>query len=508
MAHKYVGLGKNGKKIFLYKDDLSTKVRQVLWGDWLRIDKEKHETDPKPGWLPVIWAPKLLERQWLYIKEEETTDKRPLEIIFLDVGQGDGSVLITPESGAKEKIIVIDAGEGGNMRAFLNGRFRAYRGFNFDAAVITHPDQDHYLGFEKIFEDHDIGFKTIYHSGLVERPVSGTFDKLGEMKTAPATGVKYLVDLAEEKQTIEDIYSDPEKIRKFSFPGVMHKALQNEKIKDYRMLSTGHGTLEGEQAYMPGFAPSDHRGYTVEVLGPVVEYDSEQKPRLRRISSAYGETKNGHSVILKLEYGDFKVLFGGDLNIPAEKFLLKHYTGREKFPSKKSADYLMMIQEAKPTFGAEVMKVCHHGSEKVTDAFLAAVNPACFVISSGDQEGHVHPRPDLLGRLGRFGRGESPVLLSTELQRSTREREDRKLVAAMHKEVDKLAKSPTEKIRKSLHKNIKELGKTNVSVYGAIYVKTDGKKLIAAFKNELDAPKKKWFYFEYSIDEAGNLVQT
>ena len=71
MAHKYVGLGKNGKKIFLYKDDLSTKVRQVLWGDWLRIDKEKHETDPKPGWLPVIWAPKLLERQWLYIKEEE-----------------------------------------------------------------------------------------------------------------------------------------------------------------------------------------------------------------------------------------------------------------------------------------------------------------------------------------------------------------------------------------------------------------------------------------------------
>ena len=171
---------------------------------------------------------------------------------------------------------------------------------------------------------------------------------------------------------------------------------------------------------MPGFAPSDHRGYTVEVLGPVVEYDSEQKPRLRRISSAYGETKNGHSVILKLEYGDFKVLFGGDLNIPAEKFLLKHYTGREKFPSKKSADYLMMIQEAKPTFGAEVMKVCHHGSEKVTDAFLAAVNPACFVISSGDQEGHVHPRPDLLGRLGRFGRGESPVLLSTELQRSTR----------------------------------------------------------------------------------------
>jgi len=66
--------------------------------------------------------------------------------------------------------------------------------------------------------------------------------------------------------------------------------------------------------------------------------------------------------------------------------------------------------------------------EKGSARAVAAVNPACFVISFGDQEGHVHPRPDLLGRLGRFGRGESPVLLSTELQRSTREREDQELV--------------------------------------------------------------------------------
>ena len=64
----------------------------------------------------------------------------------------------------------------------------------------------------------------------------------------------------------------------------MHKALQNQKIKDYKMLSTGHGSLEDNHAYMPGFAPTDDRGYTVEVLGPVVEYDGNQKARLRRIS--------------------------------------------------------------------------------------------------------------------------------------------------------------------------------------------------------------------------------
>ena len=63
---------------------------------------------------------------------------------------------------------------------FLNGHFRAYRGFDFDSAIITHPDQDHYKGFLPIFSDHDIGFRTVYQSGLVERPVSGEFPKLAD----------------------------------------------------------------------------------------------------------------------------------------------------------------------------------------------------------------------------------------------------------------------------------------------------------------------------------------
>lgn len=77
---------------------------------------------------------------------------------------------------------MIDAGEGDNIARFLNGRFRTSRGFSFDAAVITHPDADHYRGFQAIFEDLRIGFGTVYQSGLVERPVSGTFEKLGGLR--------------------------------------------------------------------------------------------------------------------------------------------------------------------------------------------------------------------------------------------------------------------------------------------------------------------------------------
>lgn len=505
MTHTYVGLGESGEKVYLYDKEGGKKVRQVLWGDWLKIDDNHPPDELEEGWLPIIWAPKSLKKK-LYIPKRHTTNKRPLEIIFLDVGQGDGLVMITPETARDERIMIVDAGEGWNMAAFLNARFKAYRGFRFHAAVLTHPDLDHYYGFKAIFEDHDIGFKTIYHNGLVERPVSGTFQKLGGVtKKDPVTGLKYIKELAEDTDAVEALFTDAAANKNYVFPRVMHEAIKNPRIKNFQMLSTHHGTVEGNRTYMPGFAPSDGREYDIEVLGPVVEFDGNGMPRLRRISSSYGETKNGHSVILRLTYGNFRILFGGDLNERAEKFLLTHYTQRKKFPSETSSDYREMVNAAKERFGAEVFKVCHHGSEKVTNAFLEAVNPACFVISSGDQEGHVHPRPDLLGRLGRFGRGESPVLLSTELQRSTREREDQKLVKKLLKNIDQLAENPSDDLKKVVSDGIRELAKTNVDVYGAIYLKTDGERLITAFKIEAKSDLEKWFYFEYALDESGEL---
>ena len=58
-----------------------------------------------------------------------------------------------------------------------------------------------------------------------------------------------------------------------------------------------------------------------------------------------------------------------------------------------------MIARARTRFGVDLMKTCHHGASDVTDEFLEATAPAAYVVSSGDEEGHVHPRPDLLGLL-------------------------------------------------------------------------------------------------------------
>ncbi|MDP3872878.1 MAG: hypothetical protein Q8Q80_09450 [Methyloversatilis sp.] len=136
MAHRFVALRKDGRKTYLH-DAAGRKVREVIWGDYLTVKRALDD-----GRLEIDWAARSPDkRRTLYIAAEDTVERRPLEIVFVDVGQGDGAVLISPETGKDERIIVIDAGKEGNMRAFLNARFKSYRGFNFHAAVVTHPDQ-------------------------------------------------------------------------------------------------------------------------------------------------------------------------------------------------------------------------------------------------------------------------------------------------------------------------------------------------------------------------------
>ncbi len=504
MAHRFVGLPKDNRgrtiKTYLFKANRTTKVRQVLWGDWLSVDGEEAD-----GWLRVNWAPSSDNPETLFIPKNHTSNTRPLEIIFLDVGQGDGAVVITPEPDDGEAVIVIDAGDNANMHTFLSKRFGAYNNdFQFHAAIITHPDEDHYGGFRSIFSTPRFGFDVVYHNGLAERPVSGTFEKVGGHAKDAASGISYISDLATGTPEIEALFAPGIDVGDFVFPNVMQAAVNNSRINDFKMLSVEHGKKEDDRTWVPGFAPSDDRGYSIEVVGPVVEFDGTGRPRLRKIGS-YGETKNGHSVLMRLHYDRFKVLFGGDLNDKAEKFLLRSYTGKSRMPRKGSDAYREMIAAAANWFAADIMKVCHHGSEKVTDAFLETVSPAAFVISSGDEEGHVHPRPDLLGRLGKLGRGDTPVILSTELQRSTREKEDEKMVESLMRRVLNLKDSSSPNKRQKIMDDIWDLGRSNVSVYGTIYLKTDGQRLVTAFRIETGSDKKKWFTFEYSFDETGAL---
>lgn len=253
---------------------------------------------------------------------------------------------------------------------------------------------------------------------------------------------------------------------------------------------------------MPGFSPTQSPDLTIEVLGPVVEPDGRRRPRLRWFGDTpgstgrdEGKTKNGHSVLLRLQHHGFTLLFGGDLNLPAEDFLLRHYA---KLPPDRPLSEA--VEPAAERFNSDVMKSCHHGSADVTDELLAAVSPFAFTVSSGDEESHAHPRPDLLGRLGRFGRGQAPLILCTEILRSGREKEDAKVLRRI-RQLDGLIEDPaTPAAEREEHRAERAdaqqvLARRNVEVYGAITLRTDGKDLVIAFRLErarAGASPKRW----------------
>jgi beta-lactamase superfamily II metal-dependent hydrolase len=498
MSSGFVRRSTDGSKIWLYEANRRTRVRDVRWGDFLNIQEQTSD-----GWSRIRWG-----KDQYWIRTEHIVAERPLELIFVDVGQGDGCIFVSAETGANERIMVIDAGVADNMYRFLRWRFGSLKNlFRFHAAILTHPDQDHYKGFQSIFSDEKVRFDRVYHNGIAER---ATGDLLGPSDTAG----RFLTGIVATNDAIQALYSDPSVRGNKLYPKLIHTALTSGRVGGVEMLSTRHGSRQNDRTWLPGFAPSDGRSTEVEVLGPVPE-GSMSKPRLRWFGPTIGstgrdegKTKNGHSIILRMVIGNLRVLFGGDLNRPAEDYLLRHYSGIAASESLSAA-----VVGASTRLSADLMKCCHHGAADVTDEFIQAVNPFAYVVSSGDEESHAHPRPDLLGRLGKLGRGKAPLILCTEILRSTHERgreSDFRRLRALDREVESLPDESPEKeaalkARSELQAHIQ---RRNVGVYGAITLRSDGEHMEISFRLEAPRQKQLWQIYALRHDSARGWLLT
>ncbi len=448
-------------------------VQQVIWGDWIKIEKKEGD-----------WRKVLARGQKGWMHKDDLQDERLLEVNFVDVGQGDGCHVVTPN----DKHLLIDAGESENMYRFLNWRFRGFKKrFTFDAAIISHPDKDHYNGFKKLFKKEKVHVQTIYHNGIVERVAAKASNGLGARKKVPALKGTFLTDLKPDLAGLKTLLSSNAKVGKRRFPRLLRLAANGGRVDDIRMLSAGDG-------FMPGYEAN--KDPSIEVLGPVPEDLPGGGIGLRWFGSI-GKTKNGHSVVLRLTYGGVSVLLGGDLNIPAENHLLKHYTGLRQ-PPRSGAEEEETIMAARPSFECDVAKACHHGSSDFTDVFLRAVNPIATVISSGDDESYSHPRPDALGAIGKFGRGSRPLIFSTELARSSKDTIKNPLqFTAKLQELyiqfdEEAAPAKKAKIKKAIDTQLGEIERS-ITVYGMINLRSDGDKVIIAQKLEKKASNaRKW----------------
>ena len=477
------------------------RKKYVIWGDWL--DVEDHPSDSRK--YVVRWrawdARNKKARIDKYVVAKEDCQNDPLlEMIFLDVGQGDGCIVNVPE-GRKQRTMIIDAGQRGNMHGFLDWRFRNLdENCKFDTAVITHPDSDHYLGFRPIFEDDRFHFRQVFHNGLLERDAPAKEDRVGTRKDGRCT------EIYTDRASLNAFLSDPAKRSDTYYTNLLWSAVKDPaRFTDVAMASTEHGEKSGGKCYLPGYAPDGDDSVSIEILGPVP----------RKIGSKWtlpafglkphdgdfdlGKTKNGNSVLLRLRYRDFTVIFGGDLNRPSEDFLLRHYGGI----ADETTPLAQAVAGAKQHLAADFLKCCHHGSADVTDEFLEAVNPFGFVLSSGDEESHVHPRPEILGLLGKQGRGERPLILCTEILRSTPEskRMSDKDKGDHEKLMEALSNATNAEQRKTAKRAITDFWNRRfarlVNVYGAINVRTNGRTLIVGFLKEKKGSGSPWQLYKY-----------
>jgi beta-lactamase superfamily II metal-dependent hydrolase len=473
-------------------NDNREAVMQKLWGSFLPL------TGKKDGdWLQVKMGD---DRFWIH--KNETQPDGILEIMFLDIGQGDGCLLNIPQQGSEPRRMIIDAGASDNMIRFLAHKYqRSQKPVNFEAFIITHPDEDHYFGFDPILDSPDFKVQTIYHSGLVERVASTSSDSLGPRKKLD--GRAYVTDLIATKADLDQLLT-PARVGKKQYPRMMRKAVDSSRVADIRMINATDG-------HLPGCGPEDD--VTLEILGPVPENVDSGKPALRWLSDV-GKTKNGHSVVIRLIYGKVSILLGGDLNIPAEEYLLEHYTG-EHVPPRTVEDEERLIRKAQRVFQSDFAKSCHHGSADFTEFFLQAVNAHATVISSGDDEPHAHPRADTLGTVGKHSRGRRSLIFSTELARSTREtirnadefRETVRQAAADLEAANKTGVESKISAAKEKFDAILNQIERSVTTFGAINMRTDGDRVVFAYKIERPRDEKsQWDIYKFERDSAGDLV--
>ncbi|MDT0554626.1 ComEC/Rec2 family competence protein [Patiriisocius hiemis] len=352
-----------------------------------------------------------------YVKgKPKTMSKGTLKMSMVDVQQGDGMVLQTPE----DKIIIIDGGHNKLFPRHFTARFKYKRSHKnnpipVDAIIVTHGDADHFDGLNefKKAEVHRtkrvaIQPKRILHNGLVKRPSSiDEEERLG--KTA----------VHNSKLFITDLVNDPREVP---------KSQQNVKFKswtktidhwetrapiDFRRVNYGmdetqvfdflHDEGIKIDLHGPFTEKVQENGQEVEALPFLHKHapDPEAETHEADVSShkySASHTINGHSIAFRLSYGNVRINFTGDLNEESMQVL-----------DKKLDDRLLK---------AEILKAPHHGSHEFDFKTLKKMEPIVSLISSGDDSEfweYMHPRATLLNALGKVSREDQGIIFSTEL---------------------------------------------------------------------------------------------
>ena len=244
--------------------------------------------------------------------------KGQLIINMLDIGQGD-AVLI--QTGAKN--ILIDTGDDkyyedgkkGKENTQLLTELQKLKIDHIDTLVMTHAHADHIGKADKVIAQY--GVKELVYNGI---PSTSKYF-INALKAAKANGT------------------------------------QQVKVKAGDVLDFGNGV-------------------SFEIVSPSQSLIDEDTAAIKAKKKV---DVNNESVVGRLTFGNFAMLFTGDAEGPVEKDMVASYGKKLK---------------------CQVLKAGHHGSKTSSTAeFLKLVQPESVVMSLGVNNQYGHPHEALLKRL-------------------------------------------------------------------------------------------------------------
>lgn len=349
--------------------------------------------------------------------------------------------------------------------------------------IVSHCDSDHYGGLWDLIDPNEtyeldaekVEVKNFYHAGLSRWKNDDSSRNLGPVKNGKLTLL--LEDKDSVVQALGGLNSG------YRLQGYWAKFMQ--KVVD---ICDNISRLSNKTEYVPNYTPDDNSDVLIKVLGPI-ETSYNGSPALEKLGGISKNT-NGHSVLLRVDYGCARILLTGDLNKKSQDYLLDNTIGQHQ------------------EFACDVGKGCHHGSEDISYKFLSYMSAAATIISSGDNEGHSHPRPNIVAASALTGHIKiendevvTPLIYSTEIARSVRFGRPYEIIKGDYPIGDsgkidvKLTSDHnplikyTEKAAGDLHDRKSERFFNNIRVvggirYGLINIRTDGRKILCATLSE------------------------
>jgi len=140
----------------------------------------------------MIWVLLLVVGVSLFITYSEYTRSSVVRVIFLDVGQGDATLIVAPNG----RQILIDAGKYPSISEKISV-YMPNSDRSIEMVIATHPDIDHVAGFNTLLDEYSVDY--FVHSGLLAGAslYKNIADKVNKYKIpnhSARTGDKIMID--------------------------------------------------------------------------------------------------------------------------------------------------------------------------------------------------------------------------------------------------------------------------------------------------------------------------